>query len=291
MIKSLPKNTLGRDVFIGDLHGSYDLLMKMLENISFSSTDRLISVGDLINKGTDSFKCLSLINEPFFHFVRGNHEQMLIDAYEELFKGEYFKASSLLNRNGGNWAHEYMSNILNKRTSKETEQFVGLVEKLSISPFVLNIQNKKKIHVIHGEIPVCQPFKKYQLTDDLFEQQAFVSLYSTEILWCRKIFGKINTDNPMRFDKIKKVVSYNKFEDIFSDDFGLIISGHTIQKTPVLVGKQLNIDTGAWFSKKKSSHSLTCAIIFPDESIELFSQNEKFQKVEILNGNKNTMFP
>ena len=42
--------------------------------------DRLFSVGDIIDRGPDSEKCLTLIDEPWFHMVRGNHEQMLIDA-------------------------------------------------------------------------------------------------------------------------------------------------------------------------------------------------------------------
>jgi len=42
--------------------------------------DRLFSVGDLIDRGPDSKRCLSFLDEPWFHMVRGNHEDMLINA-------------------------------------------------------------------------------------------------------------------------------------------------------------------------------------------------------------------
>jgi len=42
--------------------------------------DRLFSVGDLIDRGPESEKCLTLLREPWFFMVRGNHEDMLINA-------------------------------------------------------------------------------------------------------------------------------------------------------------------------------------------------------------------
>lgn len=71
-----------RNVFIiGDLHGCHDLLMAKLEYEGFlPSLDLVVSVGDLIDRGADSLACLDLINNKWFEPVRGNHEQLMIDA-------------------------------------------------------------------------------------------------------------------------------------------------------------------------------------------------------------------
>jgi hypothetical protein len=75
-IRRVPVNTEGRDFVIGDLHGQYALISHFRERTSFDpQKDRLFSVGDLIDRGPDSLKCLSLLNEDWFYCVCGNHEE------------------------------------------------------------------------------------------------------------------------------------------------------------------------------------------------------------------------
>lgn len=86
IIKRLKKNTVGTDYFVGDIHGCYDLLMNRLAEIKFDTKkDRLISVGDLVDRGPDSIKCLGLLNETWFHAVMGNHEEMMYSVLNRLF--------------------------------------------------------------------------------------------------------------------------------------------------------------------------------------------------------------
>lgn len=40
----------------------------------------MFSVGDLIDRGPESESCLTLLDEPWFNMIRGNHEQMCIEA-------------------------------------------------------------------------------------------------------------------------------------------------------------------------------------------------------------------
>ncbi len=45
MIKKLPRNRAGRDWVVGDLHGCFELLRRLMKTIGFNpQTDRLISV-------------------------------------------------------------------------------------------------------------------------------------------------------------------------------------------------------------------------------------------------------
>jgi serine/threonine protein phosphatase 1 len=96
----LPENKAGRDFVVSDLHGHRSQLDEMLKKLNFSySCDRLISVGDLIDRGPESPGCLALLEEPWFWAVRGNHEQMMIETVRE-------QTDSLWSRwllNGGSW--------------------------------------------------------------------------------------------------------------------------------------------------------------------------------------------
>ena len=100
-LKILNPNLVGRDFIIGDLHGSYSIFKNLLKNISFNpEIDRIISVGDLIDRGPDSPNCLSLIREPWFHAVLANHEQMMIEKFRDGYMGNFWF------NNGGIWGIE-----------------------------------------------------------------------------------------------------------------------------------------------------------------------------------------
>ncbi len=78
---SIPRNKKGRDFVVGDVHGHFELLLAEMKCAGFNDKqDRLFSVGDMIDRGPDSLSCLGLLDAPWFHMVRGNHEQMMVDA-------------------------------------------------------------------------------------------------------------------------------------------------------------------------------------------------------------------
>jgi serine/threonine protein phosphatase 1 len=73
-----PANKLGRDLVVGDIHGCVDALRYLLNEIAFDgSRDRLFSVGDLVDRGSDSLAAVDLIDKPWFFPVLGNHEDAL----------------------------------------------------------------------------------------------------------------------------------------------------------------------------------------------------------------------
>lgn len=76
---AIEANMSGRDFAVGDIHGSFDSLQRALEHISFDdSIDRLFSVGDLVNRGSQSHEVLTWLDYPWFHAICGNHELMTI---------------------------------------------------------------------------------------------------------------------------------------------------------------------------------------------------------------------
>lgn len=140
MIQRHSENTEGRDFFVGDIHGQYRLLMEALRKVDFDrKRDRLFSVGDLIDRGSDSFKCLSLAFEPWFYGVRGNHEML---AHDALFGDG--SGTDLWMVNGGTWA--LSENML------EVKQIVG--EALRHLPYARELEVAgKRIGMVHAEPP------------------------------------------------------------------------------------------------------------------------------------------
>ena len=54
-ILKLPENTQGRDFVVGDLHGRFDDLQEAMRLNQFDpGKDRIISCGDLIDRGSGS---------------------------------------------------------------------------------------------------------------------------------------------------------------------------------------------------------------------------------------------
>ena len=78
-IERLPP-CMGRTLIIGDVHGCHVELLKLLKQFDPQKEDRIISVGDLINRGPDSGKVLQIAREYGILPVLGNHEIRLLKA-------------------------------------------------------------------------------------------------------------------------------------------------------------------------------------------------------------------
>ena len=97
--KYFSENPHGKDYVVGDLHGMFSLLESQLEKLKFNpETDRVFSVGDLVDRGPESFRVLEFLDKPWFFSIKGNHEMMLLEAKHK--KTTY---RSWINNNGGEW--------------------------------------------------------------------------------------------------------------------------------------------------------------------------------------------
>lgn len=80
---------MDRLVAIGDIHGCLHTLKDLLRMVSYSSqTDTLVFVGDYIDRGRFSCEVVNMLmklqqqlGKDKVVCLRGNHEQMAIDAY------------------------------------------------------------------------------------------------------------------------------------------------------------------------------------------------------------------
>lgn len=141
---------------VGDLHGCYSLLMAELSRVGFDAEkDLLISVGDLVDRGRENIECLELITLPWFRAVRGNHEQMMIDAV--LYNGSVLHWMS----NGGDWFY-----YLDSDKQHFARNLVAISDRL---PLVIElITGSEKIVICHADYPD----NEYQLNKLIDPQQA-----------------------------------------------------------------------------------------------------------------------
>ena len=77
----IPENPgSGRDFVVGDVHGEFPTLERLLGRVAFTPRDRLFALGDLIDRGPQSAEALAwLVSGRIALSVRGNHEQMLFE--------------------------------------------------------------------------------------------------------------------------------------------------------------------------------------------------------------------
>ena len=133
MNKYFSKNTVGRDFVVGDIHGCFGLFNDKLKEIEFDkSIDRMFSVGDLIERGEDSMSCLKLLKAHWFHAVRGNHEDMMINTIL------HDENPALWLQNGGDW---YFTTGF--------DELVDLAKLARELPYKITINNK--IGICHAQ--------------------------------------------------------------------------------------------------------------------------------------------
>lgn len=202
---------------VGDLHGSYQLLMSQLTTIDFDfENDLLICTGDLIDKGKENLECISLIDKPWFKTVRGNHEEMCIKGLFDL------KLRQLHERNGGVWFYQLPSHHQYK-----------IIKSFEDLPLVIELQlQEKKIGVVHADIDIHEwgAFKA-DIVQGNYEIQGMNSAYENA-LWGR---GRIKnySDN------------YDVVENI--DEIYL---GHTIVREMTQIDNCYYLDVGSSFTNK-----------------------------------------
>ena len=129
-----PINKKGTDYVVGDIHGEYQKLISQLYRIGFDKEkDRLFSVGDLIDRGPDNLKCLGLIEEPWFHAVCGNHEDMMLTSSPYWYP------------NGGDWHHSEVENA----SSEIKKHYNRLFKKAKALPYAITVYTE------YGSVGIC----------------------------------------------------------------------------------------------------------------------------------------
>jgi serine/threonine protein phosphatase 1 len=148
-----PANTRGRDFVVGDLHGCRVLLDRLLHEVGFApDRDRLFCVGDLIDRGPESMRCLDLLDEPWCCSVLGNHEVMLLDFFSRavaLGGRVVWEEEHDFLRNGGGWVRRELV----EGGTRIGPRLLEVLAQLQTIPHLIVVgEGPERFHVVHAEL-------------------------------------------------------------------------------------------------------------------------------------------
>ena len=236
-VVTLEPNRKGRDLIVSDIHGQRETFERLLKNVRYDprNGDRLLLLGDLIDRGPDSHGMLAWLQREDVFCIRGNHEQMMIDA----FTGHRLSEALWIERNGGVWSRD-----LNAR---EKETWLGLASSL---PLAAEVETPNGIVALaHAELPLVRLARHglpwWALKEWLGEGDRCASF---RVLWSRERYSYIHGKDPG------------------VPDVWRAFHGHTPLEKPYYASNIRWIDTCAAYPDRYPGAGITCVSIGPDGS-------------------------
>jgi hypothetical protein len=230
-VKQLTVNRQGIDYWIGDIHGCFESVETALAALGFDKkVDRLLSAGDLTDRGPQSFRVFEFLDNPWFHPVLGNHEAMayqtakLFLKYGRPYDIEYLKSidenAQIFLDYGGEWMLDASDEFLH--------ELIARYERLPIAIEYLDEQGDLLAVVVHAEVGLNESWGQVRKNLDTLPANYVFDLEDESNSF---VAGKISAGNLMwsRDRKKASLLSAFKNEPMFTTKgTPLIISGHSI---------------------------------------------------------------
>lgn len=235
----LEPNTKGRDFLVGDLHGQMDLLDRALRVVHFSPRrDRLIALGDLVDRGPDSAALVELLAaEPWFISVRGNHDAMMQESIHD------WRVRLAWEQNDNEWSLDLPEGKL--------EALAQIVDGMPLA-IELPLRDGRRIGLVHAEVGVGRTWR--DLRDIAPRLADVVDVRATSDAACalwgrRRAFAWSRAAHNKRaagIDEPTRIATWEALQPVEGVD--LVVSGHTIltNRKPVSMSNFLFIETGAF---------------------------------------------
>lgn len=225
-------NPHGRDYVVGDIHGCFALLQLLLSRIGFDrATDRLFALGDLIDRGPDSADVCAWLAQPWFHAIRGNHEQMLLDAVRLRHgQAQPTAEAGLWLANGGDWYF---------RLDDATQ--TAIRQRIAVLPWALEVALAAgaTAALVHADV-----------LDDSWSTTRRV-LQSTRVLR-REQYMHVLWSRQRATAAMQASARNRRGAPVDVADVDLICFGHTPMARPLALGNTRWLDTGAVFGGRLS---------------------------------------
>ncbi|WP_418186817.1 metallophosphoesterase family protein [Aliarcobacter lanthieri] len=218
---------------ISDVHGCFKSLLALIDKFPNKQNSKIVFVGDLVDRGKNSYDVVEFVINNNYDCVKGNHEELFLD-YAPIY-GENDDTKYWLYSCGGEATHKSYKNI------EDLKRHYSYFEKL---PLYIEYKdyvdiNGRYLVVSHSTVASAWSFRD---SKDKIDQEIFES----QVLWSR------NRD----FDN----------KDIFN------VYGHTIYDNPKITPYSMGIDLGCYHKKDniKLPNPRLCALEFP--SMKIFTQ-------------------
>lgn len=224
----------------GDIHGCYDELILALNAIGFDyNTDYLLSLGDIVDRGTNDYRTMSLLTKPWFRMVIANHEALHIE--------NYLTHPS----NGTYWAIPY----------KDDPDYVNFVSTCKALPHAIVVDNQYVL--IHAALPMISYSGLAEVTDikqTLLEYDFYTGLFRPDpTLW------NISEFHHPQVSTLPGITN--------------VFHGHYIQPAITTKGKAVYLDTGFMSPtySKSDVNKLSFAILKKDSLPDYLTVSVDFQ--------------
>ncbi|MDZ7810044.1 MAG: metallophosphoesterase [Arhodomonas sp.] len=175
IVQRLPANERGRDFVVGDIHAAVTRLRERLEAIGFDADrDRLLCVGDLVDRGPEPHLVPGLLAEPWFHAVRGNHDVSVLHALGR----EGSPAGLPYQCEDHHWIHELSADAAE-----------ALLDGLQALPWALEVDTLEgTVGVVHAEVPPeCPTWAEFV---DAMADPDMGEAVRHQAIWSREIAGR-----------------------------------------------------------------------------------------------------
>ncbi|SEE12463.1 metallophosphoesterase [Pseudomonas coleopterorum] len=207
-VKRFAANSAGRDFTVGDIHGHFTRLQSALDAAGFDpAVDRLFSVGDLIDRGPECRDVLQWLAKPWFHPVRGNHDDYVCR----------FDTCDVDNwvYNGGAW----FAGLAWDEQREFAVQFREL-------PVAIEVETAGGlIGIVHADC-VFDTWAEMRKELEAPESNKRLKLVQNTCMWSRSRVENYDTATVA--------------------DIRAVVVGHTPMKRPAVLGNVYHIDTAGW---------------------------------------------
>lgn len=131
---------------VSDVHGYYTQLMVALETAGFlaelsdkNSDSKLVMCGDLLDRGGEARQLIDLMlrlkNEGRLIYIRGNHEDLLVQCLQQIDRGGVFEIAGGMSCHYGNGTWDTLLQISGMSEIEAYNDPKGLVGGVMQSPF------------------------------------------------------------------------------------------------------------------------------------------------------------
>ena len=150
---------------VGDIHGHRGEFEELLTRLQLGEGDRVLCVGDLVDRGPDSHGVLSIVCESERIFsLKGNHELIMSEA----LRGDQQREAFWINRIGGKATLDSMPGDSDEQWSRAV-QWLELTDSLP-TEVVLD-----SFRISHSGSRIDVPFEKQTDEDRLKSREVFLA--------------------------------------------------------------------------------------------------------------------
>ena len=221
---------------ISDVHGCYKSLLALIEQFPNKQNSKIVFVGDLVDRGKNSYDVVKFVMENKYDCVKGNHEEMLLEygpTKEELYFNDESK----------HWLYS-----------------CGGDETLT------SYNNKKEEYYKHydflNSLPLYIEYQDYKTKDNRY----LVVSHST----VGKVWNIRNSTNENDVEEFNHFVKWSRWKNHDNEEI-FNVYGHTIFQEALLNEYSCGIDLGCFYkNKEKLPNPRLCALEFP--SMKIYTQ-------------------